>query len=66
MQFRARSRDLRRKMCCQNVKMTCILILVITGIVAAIILIILFTVKPWDKDSGSSNHGNKTLINSTH
>ncbi|XP_071182141.1 vesicle-associated membrane protein 4-like isoform X2 [Mytilus edulis] len=39
IQFKSRSRDLRRKMC--------------------------FTVKPWDKDSGSGHHKNETYIMST-
>ncbi|VDH95419.1 vesicle-associated membrane protein 8-like [Mytilus galloprovincialis] len=65
IQFKSRSRDLRRKMCCKNFKMTCILIIVITVVIAIIILVILFTVKPWDKDSGSGHHKNETYIMST-
>ena len=41
VQFKTRSKELRRKMCCKNFKMTCILILVITAIIAVIVLAVL-------------------------
>ena len=61
IQFKTRSRDLRRKMCCQNFKMTCILIIVISAIIAVVILIILLTLKPWDSKSSGGHHGNGTM-----
>lgn len=63
IQFKKRSTDLRRKMCCSNIRMTLILILVVVVIIAVIVVIVLMTVKPWEhSDSGSGgNHGNKTI-----
>uniref|UniRef100_K1RKI5 Synaptobrevin n=1 Tax=Magallana gigas TaxID=29159 RepID=K1RKI5_MAGGI len=62
IQFKKRSTDLRRKMCCSNIRMTLILILVVVVIIAVIVVIVLMTVKPWEhSDSGGGNHGNKTI-----
>ncbi|XP_022306575.1 vesicle-associated membrane protein 8-like [Crassostrea virginica] len=62
IQFSRKSRDLRRKMCCSNIRMTLILILVVTVIIVVIVVIILMTIKPWEhSDSGKNNHGNNTL-----
>ena len=41
IQFSRKSRDLRRKMCCSNIRMTLILILVVTVIIVVIVVIIL-------------------------
>lgn len=62
IQFHKSSRSLKRKMCCQNAKMTCCIIVVVLVIIIGIVLIVLFTIKPWENNENSNapNH-NKTI-----
>lgn len=65
--FQSKSRRLRRKMWCRNCKMNCIIGLVIFGVIAAVVLIVVLSLKPWehsdsDSSGGGSGHGNDTLM----
>lgn len=47
--FQRTSNTLRRKMCCENVKNSVILAIIVIAIIAFLILIIVLSTKPWEK-----------------
>ncbi|KAK7477195.1 hypothetical protein BaRGS_00031580 [Batillaria attramentaria] len=60
--FNRRAGQVRRRMCWQNCRMTCIIALVIFIIIAVIVTIILVELKPWESSSSGGGGGHNSTV----